>query len=359
MPLRNTFILVLFIFLFQFCFSQNNKEINALKIEKAIKLDGILSEAEWFQADSAYNFTQVEPIFGGKATQQTVVRILYDNQAIYVGAFCYDSAPDSILQQLGNRDEDINADLFMVEFDTYNQAFDGYSFQVSSSGVQSDWREQDYSYNAVWESKVNISKSGWSVELRIPFSAIRFSPLDKQIWGMNCFRHLRRKRENTKWSPEVQGAENDLIYWGKLKGIDNVKPPIRLNFYPYVSFSAEHFPANVQNESNWSYSYNGGLDLKYGLNQSFTLDLTLLPDFTQVQSDNKVKNLSAFETVYSEQRSFFTEAVDLFSRNGLFYSRRIGRTPRFFYQVAGMEDSTHYLSENPSQVQLLNAFKIS
>ena len=340
-------------------FGQNKKQLNASLLTDKIKIDGVLDESSWSKADSAFGFTQTEPVFGAKVSNQTVVKILFDQQAVYIGALCYDSSPDSILAQLGNRDDVINADLFSVQIDPYNQAFDAYYFQLSASNVQIDWREQDNSYNAVWESKVAILSNAWSLEMKIPYSALRFPATDIQSWGINFFRHLRRYRENSEWSPAPQGSENALIYWGKLDGLKGIEPPIRLHLYPYLSFSAEHYPANIQNQSNWSFSYNGGLDLKYGLNQSFTLDLTLLPDFTQVQSDNKVKNLSAFETTYEEQRSFFTEAVDLFSRNSLFYSRRIGQTPRFFYNVAGLEDSTHSLKENPAQAQLINAFKIS
>ncbi len=338
--------------------AQQLVKVVAQPIDDVISIDGLLDEPVWRNADSATGFKQVEPIFNGNVSHQTSVKILYSNEAIYVGAICYDSSPDSILLQLGERDEDINADLFTVSFDTYHQFNDAYGFQVSSSGVQADWREKDFTYNAVWESEVSINNSGWIVEMRIPFSAIRFPVSEEQEWGVNFFRHLRRFRENTEWSPAIQGVDNPLLYYGVLMGIKGIKPPVRLNFFPYLSISAEHYPQN-SNSSPWSYSYNAGLDMKYGLNQSFTLDLTLLPDFSQVKSDDKIKNLSAFEIIYQEQRSFFTEAVDLFNHNNLFYSRRIGATPRFYSYMESLVDSSKVLEENPSQVQLLNAFKIS
>lgn len=354
-----TIILLLLLSLFWvFSQAQNTPSLVAYSIDNEINIDGKLVEQYWSICDSATNFKQVEPLFGGNVRFQTSVKILYSNDAIYVGAICYDTAPDSILLQLGERDEDINADLFTVSFDTYHQFNDAYGFQVSSSGVQGDWREKDYTFNAVWSSAVSINENSWSVEMKIPFSAFRFPTAEAQVWGVNFFRHLRRNRENSEWSPAIQGAENQMLYYGLLTGIKNIEPPIRLNFFPYLSASAEHYPSSG-GINPWSYTYNAGLDLKYGFNQSFTLDLTLLPDFSTVRSDDKVKNLTAFETVYPEQRSFFTEAVDLFSRNNLFYSRRIGATPRFYYYMESLADSSRMILENPSQVQLLNAFKIS
>jgi hypothetical protein len=153
-------------------------------------------------------------------------------------------------------------------------------------------------------------------------------------------------------------TKNDLPYWGSLKGISDIKPPVRLSATPYILLQAEHFP-NPSTEKDISTSIGGGMDLKLGMNESYTLDMSLLPDFSQVQSDNKVKNLTAFETVYEEQRPFFKEAVDLFMKGDIFYSRRIGKTPALFYDAENELNEGEYLYKNPVQQKLINTTKIS
>lgn len=322
-------------------------------------IDGIMDE-EWKAAAPITDFIQFKPYYNVPPSQRTEVRLLYDNNAIYVFAVMYDTNPDSILMQLGNRDEhNLNADLFGVEFDTYNNQLDAYSFIVSSSGVQQDYRFADESYNAVWESKTLLTDTGWVAEIKIPYPAIRFPAIREMAWGMQIYRYIRRNRETNYWALQLKGSENHLVYFGKLKGISNIKAPLRLSFNPYLSAGISTFSEKNFKDSEISKLFSGGLDLKYGINESFTLDVTLLPDFSQVQSDNKVKNLSAFETVYDEQRPFFNEAVDLFSKDELFYSRRIGRTPRLFYSVASMLDSGETIKNNPSTAKLVNATKFS
>jgi hypothetical protein len=174
---------------------------------------------------------------------------------------------------------------------------------------------------------------------------------------MQVVRSFRRNREFDQWSLEKQGADNTLVYWGLLNGITNIKPPVRLSLTPYFAVAAEHYPND--NGDDLSYSFGGGMDLKYGINESFTIDMTLLPDFSQVQSDNKVKNLTAFETVYEEQRPFFNEAIDLFEKGDLFYSRRIGKTPVNFLTNSSQLLEGEKIVKNPVQQRLLNATKLS
>jgi hypothetical protein len=334
------------------------KKCIAVFTEQNPKIDG-LQEDLWLNAVPVGDFVQHDPWQGASPSQKTEVRIMYDHKAIYIFARMYDTAPDSILLQLGNRDESPNADWVTFKFDTYNNQLDGYVFAVYASGVQSDSRYNDYSYNAVWESKTHLDESGWTAEIRIPYSALRFPPKEEQDWRMQIKRNLRRKREDIIWSPEVKEAENELVYWGRLTGLKNIEPPLRLSFTPYLSAGIDHYPYDEAGIKDFSGFYGGGMDLKYGINESYTLDMTLLPDFSQVQSDDKVKNLSAFETVYSEQRPFFREAVDLFGKGGLFYSRRIGRTPRGFYRVGSAADSAETVIQNPGSASLVNAFKVS
>ncbi len=353
-------IFISFIFCYISAFPADTTKVAfATRTTIAPKIDGIMDEI-WSIAKPISDFIQFTPIYNVITTQKTEIRILYDNTAIYVFANMFDTNPDSILKQLGNRDdENLNADFFSVEFDTYNNQLDGYTFTVYSSGVQADSREYDNTFNAVWESKTKITSNGWFAEIKIPYSALRFPTSEVQVWGFELSRNIRRNRETDFWALQVKGASNDLVYWGKLKGLEKIEAPLRLSFNPYISGGLENYKYDTWKNSNNSWSFAGGLDLKYGINESFTLDMTLMPDFSQVQSDNKVKNLSAFETVYNEQRPFFNEAVDLFSKGNLFYSRRIGKTPSNFYSVNYLLDSGETVKKNPSQTQLLNATKIS
>jgi hypothetical protein len=358
--MRFFYSIILVLFTFNFGISQNtNKILNAERAINSIKIDGKLEEDAWKSTQVVSDFLQFKPIYNVAPTQKTEVRIVFDDNAVYIGAFMYDSAPDSILKELGSRDDELNADAFYVQFDTYNNQQDNYSFIVSASGVQTDNRRLDATYDAVWESKVSINEKGWCAEIKIPYSAIRFPKTTDQVWGLQLVRSYRRIREFDYWAQVVKGSNNELTFWGKLKGITNIEAPLRLSFTPYLSLYGEHYPYNINSHSNLSGSFSGGLDLKYGVNESYTIDLTLLPDFSQVQSDNKVKNLSAFETVYDEQRPFFKEAIDLFSKGNLFYSRRIGKQPTGFYEVANNLNEGEYISKNPLQAKLLNSTKFS
>lgn len=322
-------------------------------------IDGLLDEQVWLLADPLTDFLQYDPTFSAPPGQQTEVRILYDDKAIYIAARLYDSAPDSILTQLGNRDDVLNADLFGIQFDTYHNGLDAYIFEVYASSVQRDSRRSDHTFNAVWESAVAIDQKGWTVEMRIPWSAIRFPGNGKQVWGLQVHRSIRRHREMLQWALVPKGASNTLAYWGELHGLKNIDPPLRLSFTPYVSAMGEHYPYNTPGSSNYSYSFSGGMDLKYGINESFTLDVTLMPDFSTVASDHEIKNLTAFETVYGENREFFKEGVDLFHKGGIFYSRRIGRKPRLYHQAQNELLEDEFLVRNPDKSQLINASKVS
>lgn len=339
--------------------NQKHKTANAIRIAIPPKIDGVLDDSVWQRIAPITDFRQHKPIFDTTCSFPTEVRIAYDDYAIYIGAIMFDPHPDSIMRQLGLRDsENLNADFFTIEFDTYNNKTDSYSFRVAASGVQVDWRESDETYNAVWDSKVKINAQGWCAELKIPYSAVRFARKDLQTWGMEIQRSIRRYRETDQWALEPLDTDNDLIYWGKLENLRNIEPPIRLSATPYLLAGVEHFPDATQ-KTDFSSVYGGGLDVKYGINEGFTLDMTLLPDFSQVQSDNKIKNLGAFETIYTENRPFFKEAVDLFMKGDIFYSRRIGRTPALFYSVSDSLHEGEILVKNPIQQQLINATKVS
>ena len=352
------------------------RQLQAVRLSTAApKLDGVLDEAAWQTAPVATDFYEREPTPGPREKHKTEVRVLYDDNALYIGAVMHDVSPDSILHQLSARDDSGNTDWFSVFIDTYRDHLNGYEFQVSSGGVQSDFRlsptnGEDGNWNAVWESHTVLRGTDWVAELRIPFSAIRFSSAAEQVWGINFGRQRRSSRQKFFWNevrPQVDGFVNQ---WGELTGLHNLKPPLRLSLTPYVSTYLNHYPYNEQGKHNASTSFNGGADVKWGINESFTLDATLVPDFGQVQSDNQVLNLSPFEVQYNENRGFFTEGTELFNKGGLFYSRRVGAQPIGFYGVnkqlrvgtTGI-DGKRYAGEqvvqNPGITRLLNATKVS
>ncbi len=336
-----------------------SKTAFAVRTLTAPHIDGKINEQMWIHAEPLIDFHQYEPFFNAPAGQKTEVRFLYDDRALYIGARLFDVAPDSILTQLGNRDDELNADFFSVQFDTYSNGLDAYIFEVYASGVQRDSRRSDETFNAVWESSVFIDHDGWSLEIRIPWSAIRFPVNVQQVWGIQILRSIRRSRELIQWALVPKGVSNTSVYWGQLHGLSDINPPLRLSFTPFVSAHIEHYPFNLPGISNYSEGFSGGLDLKYGINQGFTLDMTLMPDFSTVATDREIKNLSAFETVYDENRGFFKEGVDLFMKGDLFYTRRIGRKPQLYdYAVDKLKDG-EFLHKNPDKAQLINAAKVS
>jgi hypothetical protein len=266
------------------------KHVDAIPVQDSPKIDGILDEDVWKDAPIAADFIQRQPYNGKPPAFPTEVRFLYDNSGLYVGAMMYDPNPDSIPTQLGLRDsQGLNADYFILMLSPFNDGINAFCFMVYVSDVQSDYKlpgassdfEQDMSWDAVWQSKARKNKKGWVVEMKIPYSAIRFPKTGIQEWGVNCQRDIRRIRESSSWNfidSKVQGFVNQ---GGLLQGIHDIKPPLRLSLSPYVSGYIEKNP----DDATWQFSYNYGADLKYGINQSFTLDMTLIPDFGQVPSD--------------------------------------------------------------------------
>ncbi len=343
-------------------FSQENKKtIEIIKIENSPKIDGVLNDAVWLNIPIANSFIQFDPYNGAPATEQTEVKIIYDNNAVYVGAMLYDSKPDSIFTTLSKRDAGfgVDADMFNLSLSTFNDGINTNLFIVTAAGVQSDMKvssnNEDLNWDAVWESAVNITDKGWVVEMKIPYSALRFSKAEIQTWGVNFFRGIIRKQEWSSWNwinNEIEGFSNQA---GELTNIKGIEPPLRLSFTPYLSTYAEH-----KSEGNsWSKGIKGGLDLKYGINESFTLDLMLIPDFSQVQTDDMILNLSAFETKYQERRPFFTEGTELFDKGEIFYSKRIGSFPKDYENIY---DSLYVNEEvilNPTETQIINATKVT
>jgi hypothetical protein len=339
------------------------KTYQALRVASAPKVDGVLDDEVWKDAQTISDFIQKAPIEGAQVKLRTEVKIVYDNYAVYIGAMLYDDHPDSILHELGFRDDDnLNADKFRVVLDPYNTRQDAFNFEVWASGVQHDYKFSDYTFDAVWKSAVKIGSKGWCVEMAIPYSAIRFPKQDIQKWCMQITRDVRRTREFDQLCLTPNKENNFMKFFANLTGIEHVDPPLRLSLTPYLSVYADRSPFYF-NSSQYTYSnslaFNYGADIKYGIDERFTIDMTLLPDFGQVQSDAKVKNLSYREINYDENRPFFKEGTELFGKNGLFYSRRIGKTPSGFYDVPYYLSPTEKILSNPSKVRLLNATKLT
>ena len=328
-------LILVFLLLGNCCIAQEIKKFTATRTDYSPKIDGILNDRIWNEVKAASGFIEIKPIPGRIESydRRTEVKIVYDNSAIYIGARMYDE-PDSIVKEVVTRDQLGNSDILGIVFDTYLDRINAFGFYVNSTGAQFDAKysqsgREDVSWDAVWESQVKIDSLGWTAELKIPYSAIRFGSNDVQEWGLNMTRRRQKINQQTSWNfidPKVAGFINQE---GELSGIKGIKAPVRLSFSPYLSSSVNNYPHNQPGIKNTLSTFNGGMDIKYGINQSYTLDMTLVPDFGQVRSDNQVLNLSPFEVRFNENRQFFTEGTELFNKGNLFYSRRIGSNPAY------------------------------
>ncbi|MEN0002536.1 MAG: DUF5916 domain-containing protein [Bacteroidota bacterium] len=342
----------------------SKKQLQAKRLQESITIDGKLDEGAWLSANIATGFVQNQPDPGTNPSQPTEVKVLYNNKGLYVGAFMHDVQADSILKELSQRDQLANTDWFGIFIDAYRDGINGVSFIVTPSNVQFDAKYsafgEDSNWDAVWESEVYITEEGWTAELFIPYSAIRFPDVQDQIWHLNFGRMIRRHQEKNFWS-EVDPQENGFLNQaGYLMNVKDIKSPFRLQATPFFAVYAEHFyDKNGEPKNSFGRSFNGGMDIKYGITDAFTLDMTLIPDFGEAQSDNQVLNLSPFEVRFDENRQFFTEGIELFNKGGLFYSRRIGGQPMKYWDVEGQLEEGEEIVDNPVTTQLYNATKIS
>lgn len=330
------------------------KTLQTKFISEKIEVDGNLDETIWQSAAVASDFIMFEPDNGKTIPEnkKTEIRVLYDNDAIYIGALMLDDNPEKILREITQRDNFGTSDVFGVFINGFNDGQQDFQFFVNAADGQADCittdtNGEDYSWDAVWKSKAIITDKGWVVEMRIPYAALRFSGENKQTWGLNFFREIRRDRHKYTWNFIDSKLGTFTQQTGVLEGIENIKPPTRLFLLPYSSFYV-----NADARQKTYGTLKGGLDLKYGINDAFTLDMILIPDFGQTKYDDQILNLGPFEQQFNENRPFFTEGTDLFSKGNLVYSRRIGGVP------------TYKLNENESftetpNVSLINAFKIS
>ncbi len=357
--MRKVFLLLCFVSFLNSTAQTTKKELQAQRVEEAPIIDGILNEGSWEDAFIAKDFVMFRPGDGDPEPkdQKTEVKIIYDNQAIYIGAYLYDANPDKIMRQLSERDNLGTADFFGITISPNNDGQNEFEFFVTAGGTQMDAQTspangEDFSWSEVWFSQVSFDDKGWYVEMKIPYAALRFADGKDMTWGLNMHRRIESKREQYVWNYIDKSTGRITQYAGILKGLKDIKPPTRLSFSPFTSFVLDTYDGNTDTTLNF------GLDLKYGITDNFTLFATLVPDFSQAGFDNVVLNLGPFEQVFSEQRQFFIEGADLLEKGNLFFSRRIGNAPVGRDDIEDNYDEEEIVN-NPDEVKVLNAVKVT
>ena len=361
--MKNFYIAGLLTLLFTSAFAQAPpKQLKAIRTTHSIKIDGELNDEGWKQAATITSLVEQRPHFNREENpkNKTELFLMYDDNAIYFGGILHEEK-DSISKELVGRDNIGVNDFVGITFDTYQDNINGLGFYVTPLGEQFDVKysmgSEDNSWSSVYQTATRITENGWEFEMRIPYSCIRFSKQKVQNWNFNVVRRRSKTGQQYTWNPvdpNIFGFVNQAGTW---TGLENIKSPIRLSFSPYFSTYAEHNPE--ASGRKWQGSVNGGMDVKYGITKGFTLDMTLIPDFGQVQSDNQVLNLSPFEVRYNENRSFFNEGTELFNKGQFFYSRRVGGVPIHYGDVYDQLNPGDVVVKNPLETKLINATKVS
>ena len=316
------------------------KQIRAVRLQRtSITVDGRLDDPAWAQAAWITDFVQKRPHEGAAPSDSMRIAIFYDDDAIYVGARMFSRDPSKIQAPLSRRDNTFQAERMWVSFDSYHDRRTAYSFGISASGVRADWyhasdneNDANFGFDPVWEAKANIDALGWTAEMRIPFSQLRFTTQTVQVWGFNANRWNPATSEDDYWIPVPTDRTGWSSFMGQLVGLEGIKPTRRLELMPYGAADTR-FQGGVAAADPFNGGANlggrAGADVKMGLGPNITLDGTVNPDFGQVEADPAVVNLSAFEVFFDEKRPFFTEGSQLLRGNGpsYFYSRRIGARP--------------------------------
>jgi hypothetical protein len=357
-------------------YGQNNqrRSYTALKTDgQHIVIDGKLDEEEWANALWQNNFTQFRPSEGEPPLQQTEFAILYDENNVYVGIKAFDTDPDSIVQRLSRRDEP-DGDLIGIQFDTFNDQRTAFAFITTAAGVKFDFvisndgEREDPTWDPIWWVKTSLDEKGWYAEMRIPFSQLRFENKTNGGWGLQVGRIIFRNQEMSVWQPADRKQNAWVSQFGRLHGIENIAPKKNLDILPYLVGRTERFekePENPFRAKGKSNNINAGIDAKIGVTNNLTLDLTMNPDFGQVEADPSQVNLTTYETFFREQRPFFIEGKNILSfplmfgdgdlsDEGLFYTRRIGRRPHFYPQAGSGE-----FLDMPDFVRIIGAAKLT
>lgn len=373
---QTTAFFILFLFFLQQTFSQTNStdstkkplrvyHTNRISFTEKPVIDGKLNDECWKTGEWAGNYTQWIPTEGAKPSQPTQLKILYDDKNVYVAVRAFDSLPNKIIRKTGRRDEFIG-DMVGIAFDSYHDHRTGFEFDVSAAGQKVDLlltnpMNADFNWNAVWYVKTSREDSAWTTEIKIPLSQLRYSKDSVQVWGMHSWRWIERLQQESDWEPQSSTGPGMLYSFGELHGIHGLPKSRRFEIMPYTLGRLNTFRKEQDNPfANKGRRWLGkaGLDAKIGLTSNLTLDLTVNPDFGQVESDPSVMNLSAFETFYEEKRPFFLEGKNIFSfdfdNSSLFYSRRIGHAPSFYPSLNNNEFINY-----PDNTTILGAAKMS
>jgi energy-converting hydrogenase Eha subunit F len=331
------------------------RKITALRINsEPPRMDGRLDDAVWRDVPSSGDFLQLDPVEGERASEATTIKIAYDEEAVYFGIRCYDSHPAGIVSRLTRRDGETEADWVSISIDPHLDRQTGRFFTVYASGSVIDGtyandRSRDDTWNGVWAVETVVDAEGWSAEFRIPYYVLRFSPQVEYVWGFNVERHVSRKQERSHWNLMRKRQPGLVSQFGYLEGIHDIEPPLGLEYMPYAM-------GRTILDGGTDYFGNAGLDVRYGVTSSLSLNATVNPDFGQVEADPAQLNLTAFEDFFQEQRPFFVEGASIFRTNDyeLFYSRRIGRQPGYFSLP---EDAVEL--DRPEATTILGAFKLT
>lgn len=370
---KATLLVVIFCLTFN-VFASGNKAYTAKKINtEEVEIDGFIDDAAWNIVDWGGDFIQHEPFEGEKPSQETKFKILYDDKNVYLAFRCFDTSPDSIVRRMSRRDG-FEGDWIEVNIDSYNDKRTAFSFTLSASGVKGDelitnnGNNWDPSWDPIWYGAANVDNEGWTAEMKIPLSQLRYGKYEEQIWGLQFTRRLYRKEERSTWKHIPQDAPGWVSHFGELNGIKDIQPQKQVELLPYTVIKTERFKKDADNpyeSKGKSSSFDAGLDGKIGLTSDITLDFTLNPDFGQVEADPSQVNLTAFETYFREKRPFFIEGKNIlnfqitggdggFSRDNLFYSRRIGRSPQHYPDT---EDEEYV--DQPNNTRIIGAAKVT
>jgi hypothetical protein len=358
---------------------QEKKGYKTTYIVTAPVIDGVIDEQIWQEGSWIDDFTQNQPYNGRPASQRTEFKILFDDDNLYVAIKAFDTSPDSIVNRLTRRDE-ADGDLVGIIVDSYHDLRTGFLFGVSSAGVKydhlfsNDGQNEDSSWDPNWWVKTSINAEGWIAEMKIPFSQVRFEKNSGDVWGLEMARVLYRKNETDFWQHIPKDAPGFIHMIGELTGLEKIKPRKILDVTPYGVAKAETFKAEQDNpflKRGKSSGLNGGIDAKIGVTNNMTMDLTINPDFGQVEADPSVVNLSAYETFFVEKRPFFIEGNNIINfgtgigdggvgNDNLFYSRRIGRRPQgSSYNYYGHNDTLEGYSDSPINTPIIGAAKLT
>lgn len=367
--------LVIILLLIKGLYAQTSekKQYSATRISEAPIINGILNDEVWQSGKWEDGFTQQEPYNGRESSQKTEFKILFDENNLYVAVKAFDTSPDSIVNRLTRRDE-ADGDLAGIIIDSFHDLRTGFLFGVSSAGVKydmmftNDGQNEDESWDPNWWVKTSVSNEGWIAEMKIPFSQVRFEKNSGDVWGFDVARVIYRRKETSFWQHIPKDAPGMIHLFGELKGLEQIKPRKIFDVTPYAVAKTETFKAVPENpflSKGKLSSLNGGIDAKIGVTNNMTMDLTINPDFGQVEVDPSEVNLSAYETFYSEKRPFFIEGNNItnfglgigdggIGNDNLFYSRRIGRQPHGY---PNLQDGWN--ADVPANTSILGAAKLT